>query len=214
MGMVVMALGGLIGAAASIYSWPEMADTLEEITGPSMNPSTATRLDIAVGLPIVMCALAIFPWLGIRLDKWIGRHIPGYQGRTIGSNRARGWSTAWIGFAVVLVTLHLSLVATMAGYDVPILKAISVTTGLLLILLGSALPLSRYEPNPDSSQDLHDFADRLGRANRPAAFSFVGTGVAVMALGLLSPVAALAIAIIAMLAIFGVSYLFALGVGS
>lgn len=192
-GMIVTGVAAVITAAVSWVGWPEMADTLEEVLGPNKRPSVATKSTVAVGTPVLLAVLALLPWPLLRVDRRLERRTPDYQLST-GDRRRRAHclSIIWCALALVLLSLHVCLVAEMAGRAAPLYETLAVSFGILLLALAAALPYARRDPEtiPPALRRMAASADHGYRRAIPLLRA---SGAATIALGVLWPIVALAV---------------------
>lgn len=189
-GVAVAAIGAVVAAVASWFAWPDMAATYEEVSGPNLRPSVANRASAAIGIPLVLTAMALILIPIVRGDRWFFRRhsaISPPQSSTSMRNQARVLSATWIGLTIVLLILHLAILAQFTGRDVDVVQLLGIGFGLLTVCLGSALPLARPTDPSQYPPDFRRLAVGLEAAYRPAGFALVAVGLATIVLSLLWP---------------------------
>lgn len=201
-GLAVAAVALAAMAVASVLIWPEMAETLvtREAAG-NHGRSEVSRGFTAVALPATLLLLMALFAVGPRLDEKHLGHLRLNAGRNP-RNAARVLSYTLAGLAVVLLLVHLGLLAMFAGRGYPMAEAVAAGVGLLLVLLGIALPLARPEGEFESAW-LTRYRDAIGPQYRHGAYLLVGLGLAVMALAFVWPLVAMIVATVAVVVVFG-----------
>ncbi len=189
-GVAVAATGAVVAAVASWFAWPDMAATYEEVSGPNLRPSVANRASAAIGIPLLLTAMALILIPIVRGDRWFFRRhsaISPPQSSTAMRNQARVLSATWIGLTIVLLILHLAILAQFTGREVDVVQLLGIGFGLLTVCLGSALPLARPTEPSQYPPEFRRLAVGLEAAYRPAGFTLVAVGLATIVLSLLWP---------------------------
>jgi uncharacterized membrane protein YjgN (DUF898 family) len=202
-GMTVMIAAAVAAAAVSSVGWPDMADTLEEVTGPNRTPSVATKEAVAAGMPVILLVLAVLPWLAPRSDRWLARRITGYSGRFSTSetrrDRARGLSIVWCGLATVMLAFHVCMVGEMVGHTMPTLEVLAVSFGVLLLTLAAAIPYFRQDP-ASIPTEMRSVAEGINRGYLRAVPLLRATAGGTIVLGAVYPIVALVVGCVGMCA--------------
>lgn len=177
--------------AASFYAWPRVADTLPVHWGFSGTPDRyGGKFEALLLLPLLLLAVYALITLLPRLER--------------SGERNRGViRVVRNALAVGLGLLHLGLVAGYLGWNVSVLRLVALTVGAILLLTGNVLPKTqpsqfvglRVPWTLTSRRSWH-----LGQ--RAAGWLLSLTGLALLAIGVVSPTP---------LALFGVLALMALG---
>ncbi|MGO4205008.1 hypothetical protein AB4Z09_25380 [Rhodococcus sp. TAF43] len=202
-GMTVMFIAAVVASAVSWWGWPDLANTLEEVTGPNRTPSLATKETVAAGTPAILLGLAILPWPLFRADRWFERRGACYGGGLstpeASRRRARGLSIVWCGLAVILLALHVCLVGEMTGHEMPMLEVMAVSFGVFLLALAAAIPYFRHDP-ASVPAELRATVEGFDRGYRRAVPLLRATAAATIVLGVLWPVVALVVGCVGMCA--------------
>jgi hypothetical protein len=154
------------------------------------------RTSAAISIPLFLALLAVVPFAVVRSDRWLSRILsdinPPHTGTTM-RNRARILSTTWIGLSVLLLMLHFAILGQFTGKDVDVAKLVGIGFGVLIVCIGTVLPLARPEDPSAYPPEFRRLAAGLEAAYRPAGFTLVGLGVATVAVCMFWPIGGIAI---------------------
>lgn len=193
-GMAAAAIAATVAATASWLAWPDMADTYAEVSGPEVTPSVLNRTSAAISIPLLLAFLAIAPMPVLLGDRWLTRVFPGInppRTRTTLRNRARFLSAVWVGLSVLFVMAHLAILSQFTGRSVDVAQLMGIGFGILIVCIGTVLPLARPEDPSTYAPEFTRLAAGLEAAYRPGGFALVGLGVATIAVSAFWPIGGL-----------------------
>ena len=190
-GLVVAVLAAAAMVIASVLAWPDMAESIvtREARG-EHGASVVSRGVTAVALPIAFLLVAAVLTAAPALDRWLRARV-----RLPAQVNARGGvrvlNYALTGLAIFFLVFHLGLLSLHTGGGFPLETAVPAAGGLLIVLLGIALPLARPEDTFGSAA-LERVRRVIGPAYRIAGFTLVALGLFTIAAAFLWPPAAAA----------------------
>ena len=181
-GLIVVTLAAAAMVVAGAVAWPEMAPTIvTREAGGNHGASVVSRGVTVIVPPVALLVVAALIAAAPELDRRL-RTLSGLPGQVNPRGGIRVLSHLLGGLAVVFLVLHLGLLSMHTGADFPMDRAVPAAAGLLLLLVGIALPLAR----PDDTYG----SQSLERVRRTAAPGYRVAGFALAGLGLLTIVTA------------------------
>lgn len=191
--LVVVALACLTMVVASVYFWPQMAETLvTRAANDRHGDSVVQRWFAVAAFPLFLLLFSILLTATPALDRKL-RRLFSPPNHIDSRNNARVLGFFLAGIAVAMTISHFGLLSAFAGISFPLEKAMAASLGLILILLGIAFPLARPEDEALPSF-LRRFQEAVGPVYRPAAIVLVLIGLASIALAFASAGTALLLA--------------------
>ncbi|ANP71828.1 hypothetical protein [Cryobacterium arcticum] len=191
--LVTVGVACVTMAVASVVFWPDMAESLVTRAANGRHGESVVQRWFAAGaFPIILLLLTALFAVTPELDRKL-RRVIGQKSALNSANGVRVMGYLISGVAIAMTVSHFGLVSAFAGTNFPMAESMAASLGLIVILLGNALPLSR-------SQDLslppylQRLQDAVGPIYRPAARVLVLIGGATIALAFVSAWAALLLA--------------------
>lgn len=197
--VAVLAVAGMV--AATVVAWPDMAGWIvTREAGGRHGESTVSREVSGVLLPLTLTLLVVLLSVAPRLDHLLVHKTP--LGRDRSPERGRRvLSWLLIGLSPVLAVLHLGVLAMHTGTPFPLVPAMGVAIGLLLVALGTALPLAA-PGGRFADPRIERFRAAQGPAYRYGGVAMVLLGIATAGTALLAPDGAVVVATVGVGAVF------------
>lgn len=189
----------------SIVQWPAMEPSIitREAAG-NHGTSVVPRLVTACAMPATLALLTVFFGFAPRID---GRFLkllgdPGTARMEDRNATPRVLGLLLIGLSVLFATLHVVLISLHTPEQWPITSLIATAVGVLLVLLGIALPLVQPEAVTGSEVEARFRVAQRRAYRRGAPLILLGLGVVTIIAAWLAPVVAMPIAIGGVLLVF------------
>lgn len=177
-GVAVAAIALITMVVASVMAWPEMAESIvtreaRGDNGASIVPRGFAAIGVPTAFAIVIVLLAIVPVADRALRSRVG--LPGAVNAR-GAVRVLNYVVS--GLSVFFVVFHLGLLSQYTGSAFPFEQAVPAAGGLVVVMLGIALPLARPDDTFGSAT--------LERVRRAVSPGYRAAGFALVAVGLLT----------------------------
>jgi hypothetical protein len=151
-GVIVSTAGFLAMIAIAWALWDSLPEHIvtREATDTRAG-ATVPRLVMAGALPAGLLIVAALTPVGLIVQRRLARHFPPLLIAPPHA-QARALNVLFVVLPLLLVTLQAVALAKEAGYDIPVERVMGVALGIVLIILGRALPaMGSSDAVPDGS---------------------------------------------------------------
>lgn len=139
-GVIASAAGLLAMIAIAWALWDSLPEQIVTRQATDDRAGVAVpRLVMAGSLPALLLVVAVLTPVGLAVQRRLARHFPSWL-VTQPHVQARAMNMLFVVLPLLFVTLQAVMLGKEAGYDIPVERVLGVVVGVVLIVLGRALP--------------------------------------------------------------------------